>query len=258
MKRNKKLILLATCALFVAYLTVSAGFVASRQQAAVCHSVQIRVCDSMVSHFVSPAAVSNILSRDAGKTIGEYLSQLNAYKLEQLLNRQSVIKRTEVFSSIDGVLHVDVYQRRPVVRLHTPAHKFYIDETGFIFPLSGVYTSFVPVVTGVVPARIAAGYRGLIPERENFLKQLHALALFIDGHEFWRTQIAQVHVRSASEIDLTPYEGREVIHLGALNGFEYKLNKLMAFYRNAYPAGAESPYSGIDLRFGNQVICKRK
>jgi cell division protein FtsQ len=258
MKRNKKLILTGTLVLFAAYLTVSTGFVASRQQALVCHRVHIEICDSVTRHFINPATVLGILSREAGKTIGEYITQVDIHKLEQLLNKQSVVRRTEVFSSIDGVLHINVCQRRPVVRVQTPLHKFYIDETGYIFPLSDVYTSFVPVVTGAVPTSVGKDYRGFIPGREKFLKQLYAFALFLDRHEFWRSQIAQVHVKSASDIDLTPQEGREVIRIGALSGYEYKLDKLKAFYRSAYPAGVESPYSGIDLRYGNQIICKKK
>jgi cell division protein FtsQ len=258
MIRNKKFILLATFILFMAYLTVSTGFVASRQQALICHSMQVKVCDSLERDFITPAAVLNILSRDAGKTIGEYMMQLDVYKLEQLLNKQNVIRRAEVFSSIDGVLHVNVYQRRPVVRLQTPTHGFYIDETGYIFPLSNIYTSFVPVVTGAIPTNVGKGYRGFIPDKEKFLKQIYAFALFLDTHEFWRAQIAQVHVRSASEIDVTPHEGREVIHLGTLGAFEYKLNKLKAFYSSACPAGAKSPYSDIDLRYTDRIICKRK
>jgi cell division protein FtsQ len=250
--------LLATFILFMAYLIVSTGFVASRQQALVCHSVQIKICDSLVSDFISPAAVSNVLSRDAGKTIGEYIAHLDVHKLEQLLNRQNAIKRAEVFSSIDGVLHVNVYQRRPIVRLQSPAHGFYIDETGYIFPLSDVYTSFVPVVTGNIPMNIDRKYKGFIPEKEKFLKQIYAFALFLNKHEFWWSQIAQVHVKSASDIALTPCEGYETIHIGALDGYAYKLDKLKAFYRNAYPAGVTSPYSGIDLRYSNQIVCKRK
>jgi cell division protein FtsQ len=248
----------AVVALFAAYMVVSAGFVDARQQALVCHRVQVRIRDSMVSRFISPADVSRLLSRQVGKTVGEYMSRLNPCRLEQLLCRHSVIRNTEVFSSIDGVLHVDVYQRRPVVRLQTPSHRFYIDETGYIFPLSGVYTSFVPVVTGAVPAGLGSGYSGAIPARERFLAQLYAFAQFVDEDEFWHAQIAQVHVRSAADIELTPCEGNEVIHFGALAQYEYKLGKLKAFYRNVCPAGARSPYSDIDLRYGDQVICKRK
>jgi cell division protein FtsQ len=258
MKRNKKLILSATTGLFVCYLIISTGFVASKQEALVCHGVQIEVCDSAVNRFVSPARVSGILSRDTVKIIGEYLSKLNLFKLEQLLNRHSVIKDTDVFTSIDGVLHIHIYQRRPVVRLQTPTHGFYIDETGYVFPLSSDYTSFVPVVTGNIPMTISRGYRGVIPERETFLKELYAFAMFLDRNEFWRAQIAQVHVEKASEVVLTPCEGRETIHLGALSGYEYKLDKLMALYRNIYPANVVSPYSDIDLRYSNQIVCKRK
>jgi cell division protein FtsQ len=259
MKRNKKLILFTTVIiLFMTYLIVSTGFVASRQQALICHGIQIKICDSVVSRFIRPAMVADILSRDAGKIIGEYMAQLNSYKLEKLLNSHSVIKDTDVFSSIDGVLHINIYQRRPVVRLQTPTRGFYIDETGYIFPLSSTYTSFVPIVTGNIPMNIGYGYRGVIPEKEKFLQQLYAFALFLDEHEFWRSQIVQVHVEKASEIVLTPYEGRETIHLGALSGYEYKLGKLMAFYRSACPANVASPYSDIDLRYSDQVVCKRK
>jgi cell division protein FtsQ len=258
MKRKRKIILLATSVLFLAYLIVSTGFVASRQQTLICHRLQIKVCDSMVNHFITPAEVSNILSRDAGKTIGEYMAHLDMHKLEQLLNKYSVIKDTEVFSSIDGVLHVNVYQRRPVVRLQTSTHGFYVDETGYVFPLSGVYTSYVPVVTGNIPTNIANGYRGLIPGKEKFLQQIYDFAMFLDKHEFWQSQIVQVHVKSASNVNLVPREGHEIIHIGALSGYEYKLDKLKTFYRNAYPAGVKSPYSDIDLRYSDQIICKRK
>jgi cell division protein FtsQ len=258
MKRNKKLILITTAGLFMCYLIISTGFVSSKQQALVCHDVQIKVCDSVVSHFISPAMVSSILSRDTVKIIGERMENLNMYRLEQLLSMHSVIREAEVFSSIDGVLHINIYQRRPVIRLQTPTHGFYIDEMGYIFPLSSAYTSFVPVVTGNIPMSIGSSYRGAIPEREKFLKELFAFAMFLDRHEFWQAQIAQVHVKKASDITLTPCEGREAIHIGALSGYEYKLDKLMAFYRNAYPADVASPYSEIDLRYSNQIVCKRK
>jgi cell division protein FtsQ len=67
-----------------------------------------------------------------------------------------------------------------------------------------------------------------------------------------------VHVKSASDVKLVPREGNEIIHIGALSGYEYKLDKLKAFYRSAYPAGVKSPYSDIDLRYSNQIVCKRK
>jgi cell division protein FtsQ len=114
------------------------------------------------------------------------------------------------------------------------------------------------VVTGSLPANIGAAYKGLIPAKEKFLTQLYAFALFLDRDEFWRSQIAQVHVKSASDVTLTPHEGYEVIHLGALSQYEYKFDKLKAFYRNVYPAGVRSPYSDIDLRYGDQIVCKRK
>lgn len=258
MTLSKKITLCITVVLFAAYLVVSTGFVAARQQKLVCERLQVKVCDSVVNRFISPAEVVGIITKEVGAVVGERMPHLDLYKLEQLLNKRSVIRNTEVFTSIDGVLHVHIYQRRPVVRLQTPSFSCYIDETGYIFPLSGIYTSFVPVVTGNVPARLDNGYRGMIPAKENFLNQIYDFAMFLDEHDFWRLQIAQVHVKNTSEVVLVPREGREIIRLGTLDGYEYKLDKLNAFYRKVLVAGVNTPYSDIDLRYSNQIVCKKK
>lgn len=244
--------------LFVTYLIVSTGFVDAKRREQICRKVQIVVYDSLVNSFIRPADISMIMEQEGWKTSGEYLYSLNIHQLEQLLNKRSVIRNTDVFTSIDGILHVNVYQRRPIIRLQALKGSFYIDETGYIFPLSGVYTSFVPVVTGNVPMNLPAGYRGSIPDKEKFLKQLYAFAVFLDKDEFWQSQIVQVNVRNASNVDLIPRVGRQTIHIGDLNTYEYKLKKLLAFYRNALSMETINHYSGFDLRYGNQVICVRK
>lgn len=258
MKRGNKITLYITVTLFVIYLAVSTGFVAAKQQSLVCNSMQITVCDSMVNRFISCDKVEKIITDDVGKIIGEYVSRINVHQMEQLLNKRSVIYNTEVFSSIDGVLHVDVYQRRPIVRVQTSVGGFYIDETGYIFPLSlGVYTSFVPILTGNVPSKLTNDFRGIIPKKEIFLQQLYDFALFLDDNEFWRSQIVQIHVNSASDVLLLPRVGHEKIHIGALTDYESKLDKLNVFYHKVRAADEEN-YSDIDLRYSNQIICKRK
>ncbi len=257
---NWKTIILTflTTGVLIAYLVVSAGFVAVKQQDLACSKVDIKVCDSLVNSFIRPAEIAAIIEQEGNKTIGEKMVRIDVHYLEQLLNKRNVIKNTETFTSIDGVLHIKVYQRRPIVRVQAPSGNFYIDESGYIFPLSGVHTSYVPVVTGQVPMSIPAGYRGKIPEKERFLNQVYHFALFLDNNEFWQSQVTQLHVDNANSVSFIPRVGAQQIYFGALDNYEYKLSKLMVFYRKACPAGEDNNYAVIDLRYGNQIVCRRK
>ncbi len=258
MSKKDIIITALTSALLIAYLVVSTGFVEIKQQEMVCSAVDIRVCDSLTNRFIRPADIAAIIEQDGLKTIGGKLTQMDVHQLEQRLNKRSVIKNTEAFISIDGVLHIHVYQRRPVMRVQSPGKSFYIDDSGYIFPLSGVHTSYVPVMTGNVPIALSGGYRGTIPADEKFLQQTYDFALFLDNDRFWQSQVTQLHVNNAANVEIIPRVGNQRIYLGTLDNYDYKLRKLQAFYRKVCPAGEESNYSVIDLRYGNQIVCTRK
>ncbi len=247
-----------TTGALVAYLIVSSAFVAVHHQDLVCAEVDIHICDSLVNSFIVPADVAVIIEKEGVKTLGERMLRMDMHQLEQLLNKRNVIKNTEAFTSIDGVLHINVYQRRPIIRVQTPQDRFYIDETGYIFPLSGVHTSFVPIVTGNVPIALPAGYRGVIPAAESFLQQVYDLALFLDEDSFWQSQVTQLNVQDAALVDMVPRVGNQLIRLGSLDNYRYKFNKLMAFYQKVCQADGPEIYAMIDLRYGNQVVGVKK
>ncbi len=217
-------------ALLIAYLVVSTGFVEMRQHDLACNAVDIRVCDSLTNSFIRPADIAAIIEQDGVKTIGDKIIQMNIYQLEQRLNKRSVIKNTEAYVSIDGVLHIRVYQRRPIMRVQSPGGSFYIDDSGYIFPLSGVHTSYVPVMTGNVPISFAGGYRGEIPANEKFLQQTYDFALFLDDDKFWQSQVTQLYVKNATNVEIIPRVGEQRICLGTLDNYNYKLRKLQAFF----------------------------
>jgi cell division protein FtsQ len=229
-----------------------------KEQEVMCHALRITICDSAVNRFVSAPDIRSLLDREGKQLINMPLYQINTYELEQLLNARSVIRNAEVFPSIDGTLHIKVYQRRPIIRLQTSAGNFYIDESGYIFPLSVVYTSYVPIATGNIPMSARSNHRGEIPPSDKFLQQLYEFAVFLQNHDFWQAQILQIHVVNAREVELVPRVGNQIIKLGGLDKVEYKLEKLDAFYKKAMPVEGWNKYRTIDLRFSNQVVCTLK
>ena len=85
---------------------------------------------------------------------GSKLQTINCGAIETLLDTRSAIRTSEAYTTEDGVLHIRIRQRRPVARIQMKDIGFYIDETGWIFPLQKDYTSYVTMVTGDIPLTV--------------------------------------------------------------------------------------------------------
>jgi len=48
------------------------------------------------------------------------------------------------------------------------------------------------------------------------------------------------------------------LKIGSLEQFEYKMDKLLEFYRVLVPHLGMEKYIAVDARFGNQLVCTRK
>jgi cell division protein FtsQ len=249
---------LIAAALFIAYLVMATGFVNRERQHIYCCTVEVTVCDSLRNRFVNAREVQQWIEQDHRKIIGTAIDSIHTQQLEEKLNARSVVKNAEVFTSIDGVLHVRVYQRHPIVRVLTAKGSFYIDETGYVFPFSPAHTPYVPVVTGNVAVSFKAGYRGEIPEADKLFRQIYAFSLFLQRHSFWQSQIQQLHIQNANDVEIVPRLGNQLIKLGALDNWEYKLKKLYTFYRTAMPTEGWNKYVQLDLRYSNQVVATVK
>ena len=242
--------------LFIVYLVVATGFVNRERRHIYCHTVEVTICDSLHNRFVSPKEVRRLIEKDNRHIIGTAIDSINTRRLEEKLNARSVVKNAEIFTSIDGTLHARVYQRRPIVRVLTAMGSFYIDDTGYIFPFSSAYTSYVPVVTGNIAVSFKANYCGEIPEADKLFRQIYTFSLFLQRHDFWRSQALQVHIQNINDVELIPRAGNQLIKLGSLNNFEYKLKKLYTFYQVAMPNEGWNKYALLDLRYSNQVVAK--
>jgi len=251
---KQKIALGITMLLFAAYLVAATGFVDKKRQHIYCSAIKVTICDSAINQFISKNTVRWLIESDNTKVIGTPIDEIDTRELEQRLNARSVVKNTEVFTSIDGMLHVRVHQRRPIIRVQTANGGYYIDETGYLFPTTNVYTSYVAIVTGNIPVSFKPGYRGEIPEKDKLLKQIYDFGTFLQNNDFWHSQIQQLHVQNSNDMEMIPRLGSQLIKFGSLNNYEYKLKKLYAFYQRAMPEEGWDKYSRLDLRYSNQVV----
>ena len=171
------------------------------------------------------------------------LSDFYLNELEIAFLLHPAIKNAEVYSNQEGVMNVDLQQRKAIVRIKTDNADYYLDEQGIKMPLSVEYTPRVLVVTGEVNV-------------------LHHSSIFsfverINKDKFWKSQITQLHFNN-KEVIIIPRVGSQKIHFGTLTDVNKKLGNLYQFYKQAMPIKGWQTYSEISLAYNNQIICTKK
>lgn len=243
-------------ALFAAYFTFASILKEKGAADDICTDVRVTILDSTINRFVSVEEVKNIISSSDLRVLDRGVDEIDPYQLEQLLNRKSAIKFSDVAIDREGVLLVEITQRRPLLRIQGEHGGFYVDESCYIFPLVRSFTSYVPIITGKIPFSLKEGQRGNVEkDGEKWLTDMLNFGEYLRNHEFWSSQIQQIHILPNGDIALYMRVGDQTVILGGLNEYEEKFEKLEAFYRNAIPIHGWNKYSRIDLRYEDQVVC---
>jgi len=171
------------------------------------------------------------------------LSNFYLNELEIAFLQHPAIKNAEVFSNQEGVININLQQRKAVVRIKTDNTDYYLDEQGTKMPLSSEYTPRVLVVTGEV--------------NESNHSSIFSFVEKINKNEFWKSQITQLHF-SKDEVIIIPRVGGQKIHFGTLTNVDEKLGNLYQFYKQAMPVKGWQTYSDISLAYKNQIVCTKK
>ena len=171
------------------------------------------------------------------------LSNFYLNELEIAFLQHPAIKNAQVYSNQEGVININLLQRKAVVRIKTDNTDYYLDEQGMKMPLSSEYTPRVLVVTGEV--------------NESKHSSIFSFIKIINKDIFWKSQITQVHF-SNNEVIIIPRVGSQKIHFGTLTDVNKKLGNLYQFYKQAMPVKGWQTYSEISLAYNNQIICTKK
>ena len=259
MNRTLKYILLATGAAVIA-VCICCSFMAGRQLRSTytCQGLEVTIKDSLENSFVSAADVKAYLDREYGIYKGIPLDSLDIIRIESIIDGRSAVKKSQAYVTRDGILHIDVTQRKPVVRFQKAGGGFYADKEGYIFPLQKSYASHVQVIDGNIPLAANSGYKGeLQNDREKkWFKDMMELINFMEDSRTWKDKIVQIHVNGNRDLILIPREGNEHINFGQPDNIEEKFAKLEKYYTSIIPAQGNGRYTKVDLRYRGQIVCR--
>jgi len=265
MKISPKIRHIITWVTLSLYLIVSMAFVIDSRNKALCTSIDVHILDSNRNRFIDETDIIVLLNASKEKFLGYGLISINTEALEKYVEAFPPVKKVEIYYSINGVMNFDVKQREPIVRVMGQDFKsYYIDLEGTIMPLSQKYTSYVPVVSGVVKTPfVVKNASSVIPTdsanvHQKLLYDIYLLSYYIHKHSFWKLQVEQIYINSEREFELIPRIGNQLIIFGDIDNYEYKFGKLKSFYLKTLPYVGWNTYNEINIQYSNQIICKKR
>jgi len=246
--------------LVVIYLVFAMGFIGEKRSNIICHTIQVRVLDSIKNGFVDDNDILSLLTEKGYDLAGKAIEDINADNIETFIREQPFIKNSQVYKTVEGKLVIDIIQRNPIARIINRSNdSYYIDEEGIIIPTSGKYTSFVLIINGYINSRYNINYDILSQDRtDNIIYDIFSIASFINNNKFWKGQIEQIYINREREFELIPRVGAHVILLGNSKNFEEKLMNLHALYLEGFKNKDWNNYKTINLKYANQIICTKR
>lgn len=192
--------------------------------------------------LLTESGVLDALNLTSDSISGISFNKLSIKQLEDQLNANEMIKSAQVFATLNGVLGVEVIQRKPILRFYDGGFH-YLDEDGKIMPMSSNYSARVPIATGIASTEI---------------KDYYSLVSLLQKDDFLRENIVGLQRDKIGQIFLELRDQEAIVNFGRLENEQRKLANLKAFYIKASKENLFKEYAKIDLQYGSQVVCTKK
>ncbi|WP_242920405.1 cell division protein FtsQ/DivIB [Pontibacter liquoris] len=230
-----------------------AGFASSKQSGKICEKVTINIDNEYNNYFIGDKEVRDLLTRQGDRKLeGLPNQEIDLKHLEKRLEAHKFVKDAEVYRGLDGNVHVSVKQTRPIARIIRTDQDVYIDAAGNILPLSDRYTARVIPITRSALSRTSE--KGFF--QDSVGQSYLSLLQFIENDQFWKAQLAQMHIDGKGRVSFLPQVGEHTIEFGKPTDVEAKFKKLMIFYKEVLPVMGWDKYKRVNVEFDDQIICE--
>ncbi len=217
-----------------------------------CTGIEVAFDGEGANFFIDEKGVAAILKSN-GITEGMEIDKINLRALEGVLKNDQWIANAELFLDNKQVLKVLVQEKEPVARMFTPeGSSFYIDSSCRRLPLSQKLSARIPMFTGFPSDRVV-----LSKPDSTLLGSAKELAVFIQGDDFWKAQVAQIDI-TPDGFEMIPTVGNHIVLLGKDDHFQEKFDRLYSFYKQVWTKVGFEAYEKLDVRFDGQVVATVK
>ena len=243
------------------YLVIMPAYFTHRKNSTLCGEISINIVDSSDYHFVTRREIRNLIAENNIRVLGQPVKDISVPAIEGRIADLKELKDAEVYTTVDGALHVLVDQRDPIMRVIAGGGDYFVDEDGVVIRNRGLYNPRLHIVEGniTITSKMLNGVSVNDTSIKNsILKDIFQLINYINSDSFWSAQIDQIFVENDNEIDIIPRLGNNIVHLGTIENYEGKLRNLEAFYKKVLPEAGWNKYDLINLEFKDQIVCRKR
>lgn len=226
------------------------------QQQLRCQSLRIHILPNEGSAFLSDENVRSTLFRYTDDSIlGDRVDQVAFRHLENVIDKNSYVAKSQVYVDALGNVHVNVLPRIPVLRvINSNGVSYYLDAEGNTMPLSDKFTAHVPVALG----NIHVSENEPVSSDSAVYKNLYAMTCAVRRDSFLNSLVDEIWVDDAKQISFFPRVGNQRILIGDTSEMKEKIEKLKLFYTDALRGDFTlADYATVDIRFGGEIYCTR-
>jgi cell division protein FtsQ len=242
------------------------GFVSYRRHESSIGKTEIDIMNKGEVRFIHENDILQLLEEKNVPFKGVSYGELELKRAEEVILEHPAVRSVEAWTTQDGTLHLQVEQRKPVLRVIDLLNdSYYIDDQGGFMPVSEEYTARVPVATGFIADRFHHQNISLpeIADQDSILAvsetdDLFAFIRLINRDALLQALTEQMYVDPNGDIELVTKWGPKTVLLGKSDDAPMKMMKLKLFYTQAIPTVGLDAYESINLTLRNQIICTKK
>lgn len=229
------------------------SFVEVKKHTVNCTNIKILIPGA--DNFIEREEIDAILKQSEGQLIGRKLEDINLHAIEDRIKANPYIALSTVYADMDGVIHIEISQRQPILRIiNSGGQDYYIDRVGLKMPVSPNFTANVLVANGHILEHFGGRVDTLITKMAS---DLYKTAGYLKKDSLWDAQIEQIFVSDNDDIILIPRVGNQRIILGNADSLDVKMNNLLTFYKKAMPQVGWDTYKTINIKYTNQIVCEK-
>lgn len=242
------------------------GFVSYRRHESAIRKTEVDIVNKGEFRFVHENDILKLLEEKHVPFKEVSYGELELRRAEEVILEHPAVQAVEAWTTQEGTLHLQVEQRKPVLRVIDLLNdSYYIDDQGGFMPVSEEYTARVPVATGFIADRFHHQNMTLseIADNDSLLAisetdDLYAFIKLINRDALLQALTEQLYVDTNGDIELVTKWGPKTVFLGKSDDAPMKMMKLKLFYTQAIPTVGWEAYESINLTLRNQIICTKK
>ena len=215
-------------------------------------NIKIELVGNGESKLLEEVDVLNYLHKVLGQKFEQQkLKNVDAAKIERILDGSNFILKSEVFITANNILNIKCELNEPIVRVSNKSRSdFYLDSFGSVIPLSKRAAAHVPLLCGNFNK---INFTKL--DKEGSLgNEILVLSNKIHNDEFLNALVEQIYISDKNKIILVPKVGNQKLEFGKLDMIDEKLEKIKIFYKTGMTGSGWRKFNTINLEWEGQIV----